>query len=79
MFRQADAELVDVECTIDRGLPWYCVVGLAAPSVREGATRIQSALEAADLIGQDGIAAGCLLEAVYRDVDPTADLVPHVM
>src|SRR4030095_10967095 len=39
-----DAELVDVECTIARGLPQYSVVGLAAPSVKEGATRIQSAL-----------------------------------
>ena len=38
------AALVDVECTIDRGLPQYSVVGLAAPSVKEGATRIQSAL-----------------------------------
>jgi magnesium chelatase family protein len=41
-----DAELVEVECTIDRGLPQYSVVGLAAPSVKEGATRIQSALKA---------------------------------
>jgi magnesium chelatase family protein len=41
-----DAELVDVECTIARGLPQYSVVGLAAPSVKEGATRIQSALKA---------------------------------
>ena len=40
-----DAELVEVECTIDRGLPQYSVVGLAAPSVKEGATRIQSALK----------------------------------
>src|SRR3954451_16494471 len=40
-----DAELVDVECTIDRGLPQYSVVGLAAPSVKEGANRIQSALK----------------------------------
>ena len=40
-----DAELVDVECLIDRGLPQYSVVGLPAPSVREGATRIQSALK----------------------------------
>jgi magnesium chelatase family protein len=45
-----DAELVDVECTIDRGLPQYSVVGLAAPSVKEGATRIQSALKT---IGHD--------------------------
>src|SRR5262249_17940954 len=37
--------LVDVECTIGRGLPQYSVVGLAAPSVKEGATRIQSALK----------------------------------
>src|SRR5690349_16155547 len=40
-----DAALVDVECTIDRGLPQYSVVGLAATSVKEGATRIQSALK----------------------------------
>ena len=40
-----DAELIDVECTIDRGLPQYSVVGLTAPSVKEGATRIQSALK----------------------------------
>ena len=40
-----DAELVNVECTIDRGLPQYSVVGLAAPSVKEGATRIRSALK----------------------------------
>ena len=40
-----DAELVDVECTIDRGLPQYRVVGLPALSVKEGATRIQSALK----------------------------------
>ena len=40
-----DAALVDVECTIARGLPQYSVVGLAAPSVKEGATRIQSALK----------------------------------
>jgi len=40
-----DAALIDVECTIDRGLPQYSVVGLAAPSVKEGATRIQSALK----------------------------------
>jgi magnesium chelatase family protein len=39
-----DAELVDVECTITRGLPQYNVVGLPAPSVKEGATRIQNAL-----------------------------------
>jgi magnesium chelatase family protein len=40
-----DAELVDVECTIDRGLPQYRVVGLPALSVKEGATRIQAALK----------------------------------
>jgi len=45
-----DAELVAVECTISRGLPQYSVVGLAAPSVKEGATRIQSALKA---VGHD--------------------------
>ena len=45
-----DAALVDVECTIDRGLPQYSVVGLAATSVKEGATRIQSALKT---VGRD--------------------------
>jgi hypothetical protein len=45
-----DAALVDVECSIERGLPQYTVVGLPATSVREGATRIQSALRA---IGYD--------------------------
>src|SRR5690349_6018150 len=44
------AALVDVECTIDRGLPQYSVVGLPAPSVKEGATRIQSALKT---VGRD--------------------------
>jgi magnesium chelatase family protein len=45
-----DAALVEVECAIERGLPQYTVVGLPATSVREGATRIQSALRA---IGYD--------------------------
>ncbi len=40
-----DAVLVDVECEISPGLPGYHVVGLAAPSVKEGATRIRSALQ----------------------------------
>jgi magnesium chelatase family protein len=40
-----DAELVEVECTIARGLPQYSVVGLAATSFKEGATRIQRALK----------------------------------
>jgi magnesium chelatase family protein len=39
-----DAALVDVECEIQRGLPGYHVVGLATPSVKEGAVRIRSAL-----------------------------------
>ena len=39
-----DAVLVAVECEIGPGLPGYQVVGLAAPSVKEGATRIRSAL-----------------------------------
>ncbi|MBA3458657.1 MAG: YifB family Mg chelatase-like AAA ATPase [Deltaproteobacteria bacterium] len=39
-----DAVLVDVECEISPGLPGYHLVGLAAPSVKEGATRIRSAL-----------------------------------
>lgn len=41
-----DAEVVDVECEITRGLPGYSVVGLAATSVKEGAVRIKSALNA---------------------------------
>ncbi len=40
-----DAVPVDVECDIQRGLPHYSVVGLAATSVKEGAVRIRSALE----------------------------------
>jgi magnesium chelatase family protein len=41
---------------------------------------IKVARTIADLLGQDDIDAGCLLEAAsFRDVDPTADLVPHVM
>ena len=40
-----DAVSVDVECEIQRGLPHYNVVGLAATSVKEGAVRIRSALE----------------------------------
>ncbi len=39
-----DAVPVEVECTVARGLPSYSVVGLAAPSVKEGAVRIRSAL-----------------------------------
>ncbi len=45
-----DAAIIDVECEISRGLPFYNVVGLAAPSVKEGATRIQSALKS---VGHD--------------------------
>jgi magnesium chelatase family protein len=41
---------------------------------------IKVARTIADLLGQDDLDAGCLLEAAaYRAVDPTADLVPHVM
>jgi magnesium chelatase family protein len=40
-----DAVLVDVECEVAKGLPFYNVVGLAATSVKEGATRIRSALK----------------------------------
>jgi magnesium chelatase family protein len=40
-----DATGVDVECVVQAGqLPSYSVVGLAAPSVKEGGTRIRSAL-----------------------------------
>lgn len=45
-----DAVMIDVECEISRGLPGYSVVGLAAPSVKEGAVRIKSALNA---VGED--------------------------
>ena len=44
-----DAVLLEVECEISKGLPNYQVVGLPAPSVKEGAVRIRSALGA---IGQ---------------------------
>src|SRR5258706_14865049 len=41
-----DAVAIDVECDVSRGqLPSYSVVGLAAPSVKEGAVRIRSALK----------------------------------
>ena len=43
-----DAVMIDVECEISRGLPGYAVVGLAATSVKEGAVRIKSALNAVD-------------------------------
>lgn len=39
-----DAELIDVECEISKGLPFYNIVGLAATSVKEGSIRIRSAL-----------------------------------
>ena len=40
---------------------------------------IKVARTIADLLGQDDIDAGCLLEAAaYRDVDPTAHLVTQV-
>ncbi len=45
-----DAALVDVECEVARGLPGYSVVGLASPSVKEGAVRIKSALNS---VGHD--------------------------
>ncbi len=41
-----DAVMIDVECEISRGLPGYAVVGLATTSVKEGAVRIKSALNA---------------------------------
>ncbi len=44
-----DAVMVDVECEIGAGLPGYQVVGLAATAVKEGATRIRSALAAIGL------------------------------
>jgi len=40
---------------------------------------IKVARTIADLVGQDSIDAGCLLEAAsFRDVDPAADLVTQV-
>jgi magnesium chelatase family protein len=46
-----DAVPIDVECTAEsRTLPQYNVVGLPAPSVKEGATRIRSALNS---VGHD--------------------------
>ncbi len=41
-----DAAIVEVECEVTRGLPGYHVVGMPATSVKEGATRIRSALTA---------------------------------
>src|SRR5207249_773768 len=39
-----DAVMIDVECTVQsRQLPQYNVVGLPAPSVKEGSVRIRSA------------------------------------
>lgn len=43
-----DAAPIEVECAVTRGLPHYHVVGLPAPSVKEGAVRIRSALKAVD-------------------------------
>ena len=43
-----DAVVVDVECHAAHGVPMYNVVGLATTAVKEGATRIRSALKAAD-------------------------------
>lgn len=43
-----DAVLVDVECHVAQGIPYYNVVGLASTAVKEGATRIRAALKAAD-------------------------------
>jgi magnesium chelatase family protein len=40
-----DAVPIDVEVDVSSGLPGYHVVGMAAPSVREGAVRIRAALE----------------------------------
>ncbi len=45
-----DAILVEVECEITKGLPGYQVVGMAAPSVKEGSVRIRSAL---NTVGHD--------------------------
>ena len=40
---------------------------------------IKVARTVADLLGQDDIDAGCLLEAAgYRDVDPLADLASEI-
>ena len=48
-LRGIDATPVDVEVDVAGGLPSYHVVGLPAPTVKEGAVRIRAALEA---IGQ---------------------------
>ena len=49
-LRGIDAIPIDVEVDVAAGLPSYHVVGMPAPSVREGAVRIRSALEA---VGQN--------------------------
>ena len=45
-LRGIEATPIDVEVDVVGGLPSYHVVGLPAPSVREGAVRIRAALEA---------------------------------
>jgi magnesium chelatase family protein len=42
-----DAIPIDVEVDVSTGLPGYHVVGMAAPSVKEGSVRIRAALESA--------------------------------
>jgi magnesium chelatase family protein len=42
-----DAIPIDVEVDVATGLPGYHVVGMASPSVKEGAVRIRAALESA--------------------------------
>jgi magnesium chelatase family protein len=48
-LRGIDAIPIDVEVDVVAGLPTYHVVGMPAPSVREGAVRIRAALEAVGL------------------------------
>lgn len=48
-LRGIEALSIEVEVDVVGGLPSYHVVGMAAPSVREGAVRIRSALEAVGL------------------------------
>jgi magnesium chelatase family protein len=56
-----------------------CVERRRTATARSVDRLIKVARTVADLLGQDDIDAGCLLEAAgYRDVDPLADLVSEV-
>jgi magnesium chelatase family protein len=80
-----DAVRVDVECDVRAGqLPAYHVVGMPAPSVKEGAVRIRSALRAAghdlplkhvivNLAPADVRKSGCALDLAIASAVLVAD------